>query len=180
MNKLMNAVFVITAVLACMTFANAQVPVQTMPVKVGVVNTELFSDPKVGITRLVNALRSVETEFKPRRDEIAALVTRFETAQKVLSGSTREQIAAKREEAETLKLQIQRKQEDARVAYTKRLSALTDQIRLSIFAALEAFAKQRGIDLLVDLSKFPDGMFLVNRAADLTPAFIKDYNLKNP
>ena len=180
MKKLMNAVFVTTAVLACLTFSNAQVPVQTVPAKVGIVNSEMFSDQKAGITRLNNALRIIETEFKPRQDEIAVLMSRFEAAQKVLSSSTREQIAAKREEAETLQLQIKRKQEDARVAYAKRLSFLTDPIRLSVFTALEAFAKQRGIDLLVDVSKFPDGLFLVNRAVDLTPVFIRDYNAKNP
>ena len=86
----------------------------------------------------------------------------------------------RREQAQTLQIEIQRKQEDARVAYSKRLSALTDPIRLSIFNALETYSKARGVDLLIDLAKFPDGVLLVNQNADMTAAFIRDYNSKNP
>ncbi|MEP6704115.1 MAG: OmpH family outer membrane protein, partial [Acidobacteriota bacterium] len=90
------------------------------------------------------------------------------------------QLAARREQAQTLQVEIQRKQEDARVAYSKRLAALTSPIRLSVFNALEAYARQRGFDVLLDISKFPEGILLANKNADLTPAFIREFNSKNP
>ena len=170
----------LAAIFTFASFAAAQAPVQTAPAKVGIINSELFSNPTGGVTRLVAALRTLETEFKPKRDEITQLVSRFNTLQQVPANTTPAQLASRREQAETLQIEIQRKQEDARVAYAKRLAALTDPIRASVFTALEAYTKQRGIDVLIDLSKFPDGVLLANRNADLTPGFIREFNSKNP
>lgn len=169
------------AIITAANVAQAQAPAQPAPLKVGVINSDMFSAETGGITRLINALRTLETEFRPRRDEISTLVARFDDLQKAPpAGTTQPQLAARREQAETLQIEIRRKQEDARAAYTRRLTALTDPIRRSVFTSLEAYAKQRGIDLLIDLAKFPDGVLLLNQAADLTPGFIRDYNSKNP
>ena len=108
------------------------------------------------------------------------MVAQFDGLQNVPANLTREQLAARRDQAETLQVDIRRKQEDAQLAWAKRHSALTDPIRQSVFTALEAYARQRGIDLLVDVAKFPDGLLLVNKGADLTPGFIRDYNSRNP
>lgn len=172
--------FILAAALTFTTNLTAQAPVQQAPVKVGVINSDMFSQTTGGITRLVNALRTLDTEFKPKRDEITQLVARFDALQKVPAGTTQAQLATRREQTETLQIEIRRKQEDARVAYSKRLATLTNPIRLSVFNALEAYAKQRGIDVLIDLGKFPDGILLVNQNADLTAAFIRDFNSKNP
>lgn len=171
-------------ILAAITFsvslAEAQAPVaQPGPAKIGIVNSAMFMDEKAGITRLTNALKALDIEFKPRRDEIASLVNRLNGIN-VPANATPAQRNTAREQAETLQLDIRRKQEDARGAYAKRLSTLTDPIRLSVFAALEAYAKQRGIDMLIDVAKLPDTAFLVNKGADLTPAFIREYNSRNP
>ncbi|HEX6123833.1 MAG TPA: OmpH family outer membrane protein [Pyrinomonadaceae bacterium] len=176
----MQTVFIAGFLLVLTSFANAQAPAQTAPVKVGVVNSGAFANPTGGITRLVNAIRTLDTEFKPRRDEITQLVSRFDSLQQTPANTPPAQLAARREQAETLQIEIRRKQEDARVAFSKRQTALIDPVQKNIFQALEAFAKQRGIDLLVDVSKFPDGVFLVNQGADLTPAFIRDFNSRNP
>lgn len=174
--------FLIVAAAFLFTTLNAvaQAPVQTAPAKIGIINSETFSNPNGGVTRLVAALRTLETEFKPRRDEITQLVARFDGLQQVPANTPPAQIATRREQAENLQIEIRRKQEDARTAYARRLAALTDPIRRSILTALEAYGKQRGFDLLIDVSKFPDGILLLNQAADLTPAFIRDFNSKNP
>ena len=178
--RLAKFAFVLTALFTFATLAQGQTPVQNPPAKVGVINSEMFANPAGGITRLVNALRTVDAEFKPRRDEITQLLTRFNALQQVPANTPPAQLAARRDQAETLQVEIQRKQEDARVAYGKRMQTLTNPIRLSVFNALEAYAKQRGIDVLIDLNKFPDGILLVNQNANLTPGFIRDFNSKNP
>jgi len=170
----------LASIAALTTLAAAQAPVQAPPAKVGIINSAQFSNATGGITRLVNALRTLENEFRPKRDEITALVTRLNTLQQVPPNTPAAQIATRRDQAESLQIEIQRKQEDARAAYARRLSALTDPIKLSVFNALEGFAKQRGVDVLIDLSKFPDGVLLVNTNVDLTAAFIRDFNSKNP
>jgi Skp family chaperone for outer membrane proteins len=183
MKNIVSVAIMIAAMMAFSSYVNAQVPAQTGTLKIGVINSDMFSDEKEGITRLNNALRTVDVEFKPRRDELAGLIARFEQLKRELNAPVQpdpKTLAAKTEQAQTLQVDINRKQEDARVAYTKRLAALTNPIRQSIYTALEAFARQRQLDMLVDLAKFPDGLFLVNKNADLTPAFIKDFNTKNP
>jgi hypothetical protein len=36
------------------------------------------------------------------------------------------------------------------------------------------------MDVLLDISKFPEGVLLANKNADLTPTFIREFNSKNP
>jgi hypothetical protein len=55
MKKLVNAAFMAAAIGALSMFVNAQVPVQTAPAKIGIVNSDMFSDPTQGITRLNTA-----------------------------------------------------------------------------------------------------------------------------
>ena len=172
-------VLAITAALTLSSLASAQAPAQTAPVKIGIVDSAAFTQPG-GITRMINALRTLDAEFKGRRDEIASLIARLETLQKVPPGTTEAQLAVRRDQAQTLQIDIQRKQEDARSAFTKRHTALTEPIRLSILTALEAYAKQRGIDVVIDVSKFPESILLVNANAALTVGFIRDFNSKNP
>ena len=181
--KLRTLLFISFVFFVSVNSATAQVPVATQPasLKVGVINSDLFANPNGGITKYTAALRTLETEFRPLQDEIRALVTRLEGLGKQPTANVPQtQLIARREQAETLQLDIKRKQEDARVAYGKRFSTLTDPIRLSIFNALEAYTKARGIDVLIDVAKFPDGVLLVNKNADMTAAFIKDFNTKNP
>lgn len=180
--KVKNLFFILFAIVIFSSAGDAQVPVaQPAPLKVGVVNTEMFSNQTGGITKLVAAMRTLEAEFKPRRDEIATLMGRLDALQKQPTANVPPaQLATRRDQAESLQLDIRRKQEDARVAWGKRVATLTEPIRLSIFNALEAFSKARGVDLLIDQAKFPDGVLLVNKNADMTAAFIRDYNSKNP
>lgn len=171
----------IVASLTLMTLAaDAQVPVQTAPAKVGVVNSAMFSNSTGGITRYVNALRTLENEFRARRDDITQSVTRLEGLQNVPTGATQAQIETRRDQAQTLQIEITRKQEDARAAYSKRFAQLTGPIQKSIVDALKVFARARGIDVIIDPSKFPEGVLLVNENADMTAAFIRDFNSKNP
>ena len=158
----------------------AQAPTPTTPAKIAVIDSSQFADPTNGIKRLIAAQRTLETEFKPRRDEITQLVTRFNALQQVPPNTPQAQLVTRREQAETLQIEIQRKQEDARNAFSKRLATLTNPIRASVYTALEAYTKQRGIDLLIDVSKFPEGVLLANKNVDLTPGFIRDFNAKNP
>jgi Skp family chaperone for outer membrane proteins len=160
--------------------ADAQVPVQTAPAKVGVVDSSKFSNTTGGITRYVNALRTMDTEFKARRDDIAQLMSRLEGLQNLPAGTTEAQLEVRRDQAQTLQIEITRKQEDARTAYARRFAQLTDPIQKSIVDALKVFAKARGIDVLVDVSKFQEGVLLVNEGSDLTAAFVRDFNSKNP
>jgi Skp family chaperone for outer membrane proteins len=152
--------------------------------KIAIIDTEAFADPKTGITRLVSALEVVNREFKPRGDELQRLRAQYEQLGKDIeaTGPVEDQRArnAKVEQADALKKDIERKTQDAQSAYQKKLREATEPIYKDISPALEAFARQRGVNVIFDVSKLGEVMFVVNDNVDLTRAFIADYNQRNP
>jgi Skp family chaperone for outer membrane proteins len=152
--------------------------------KIAIIDTEAFADPKTGITRLVSALDVVNREFKPRSDELQKLRAQYEQLGKDIAATANveDQRArtAKLEQAEALKKDIERKAQDAQSAYQKRLRDATEPIYKDISPALQAFARQRGVNVIFDVSKLGEVMFVVNETVDLTRAFITDYNQRNP
>ncbi|HVF67332.1 MAG TPA: OmpH family outer membrane protein [Pyrinomonadaceae bacterium] len=153
--------------------------------KFAVVDTDAFQDPKEGIARLVSAAATVDREFKPRRDEIQQLQTRYEAlgkqiqdTQKVSDPNALRNLA---EQAETLKSDIERKQQDGQRAIQKRWAELSGPIFTDINNALRAYAQARGISVVFDLSKMEGVVMVVNpQGIDLTAGFIADYNQRNP
>jgi Skp family chaperone for outer membrane proteins len=152
--------------------------------KIAIIDTEAFADPKTGIVRLVNALEGVNREFKPRSDELQKLRAQYEQLGKDIAAtaSVEDQRArnAKLEQAEALKKDIERKTQDAQSAYQKKLREVTDPVYRDISPALQAFARQRGVNVIFDVSKLGEVMFVINESVDLTRAFITDYNQRNP
>jgi Skp family chaperone for outer membrane proteins len=152
--------------------------------KIAIIDTEAFADPKTGITRLVSAFEVVNREFKPRSDELQKLRAQYEQLGKDIEATRtlEDQKArnAKIEQAEALKKDIERKTQDAQSAYQKRLRDATEPIYKDISPALQAFARQRGVNVIFDVSKLGEVMFVVNDTVDLTRAFITDYNQRNP
>jgi len=62
---------------------------------------------------------------------------------------------------------------------------ITNKVSLAVVAKspierIAAFARQRGVNVIFDVSKLGEVMFVVNDAVDLTRAFIADYNQRNP
>ena len=152
--------------------------------KVVIVDTEAFGDPKTGIVRLIRAFESVNVEFKTQRDELQKLSAQYDQIAKDINATKsvadQKALAAKAEQAELLKKQIERKSQDARDAYTKRLRDVTEPVWKDINTALETYARQRGASVVFDVSKLSAAMLVVNSGVDITKGFIADYNQRNP
>ncbi|MDQ3668533.1 MAG: OmpH family outer membrane protein [Acidobacteriota bacterium] len=152
--------------------------------KVAIIDTEAFADPKTGIIRLVSVLEALNREFKPRSDELQKSRAQYEQLGKDIEAtrSLEDQRArsAKIEQAEALKKDIERKTQDAQSAYQKRLREVTEPIYKDISPALQAFARQRGVNVIFDVSKLGEVMFIINDSVDLTRPFITEYNQRNP
>jgi Skp family chaperone for outer membrane proteins len=150
-----------------------------------IVDTDAFTDQKQGIHRLVAAFQTVEREFKPRRDELQQLQTRYEALTKQISETQKvadqKATAALADQADTLKTDIEQKQQAGQKALDKRVKELTEPIYQDIGNALQAFARARGVSVVFDISKMQGVVMLVNPAGvDITDAFIADYNQRNP
>jgi Skp family chaperone for outer membrane proteins len=155
--------------------------------KMGIIYTDEFMDPKTGILKFTNVLNKLNGEFQKLKDEIAAMQTRATTLETEINklrdapaGTPIDQPAlqAKIDQLEQLKKDIQRKAEDAQAAYNKRRNDVFQPLQLEIGTALEAFAKARGINVIIDGSQVPLLYFAEN--TNITRAFIAEFNSKNP
>jgi Skp family chaperone for outer membrane proteins len=162
-------------------------PVQTTTLpdgKIAVIDSDRFADPKTGIKRLLNAFGQVDREFKPQRDDVQRMKTQYDQLVRDIETTRgvadRSALEAKSDQAETLKRDIERKTQDGQQALERRAKELTDPIFRDINTALLAYARQRGVMLILDLSKTGAAVFLVNEAVDLTPGFIAEFNQKFP
>jgi Skp family chaperone for outer membrane proteins len=163
--------------------SNAPVP----DTKIAFIDTGAFGEEKVGITRFVNAMKSLEREFKPRQDELNTIQTRIKTIadelNKLSAGSAvvdQKTIQAKQEEGERLQRDLKYKQDQADADFKKRYSDVVSPISQDIGKALDTFANARGITMILDISKLAPAILTVNPAMDVTQTFINEYNSTHP
>ncbi|HEX8143612.1 MAG TPA: OmpH family outer membrane protein [Pyrinomonadaceae bacterium] len=152
--------------------------------KIALINTDFFGDERQGITRLVAAVKKVDTEFTPRRTELQGIKSQIDklTAdiQATANVATQQTLQQKQEQLDSLKRDYTRKGEDAQAAYNKRLQESVGPLYEDIGKALDAFARARGITLLLDAAKIGPAILAAVDAMDVTRAFIAEYNSKNP
>jgi len=158
--------------------------------KIGLVDTGAFFDdkPGAGIPKLKNAVSSVNAEFKTVNDELTTLTGQYQ--QKVdeynkLKGSSvptkPEDLQSKATAIQDLETTIKRKQEDAKARAARREPQVMGPIRAEIGKALQDFANQKGIALILDAAKLDGaGLILAFDAAkvDVTKDFITFFNAR--
>jgi len=155
--------------------------------RMAVIYTDAFLDSKTGIARFGVLVTKLNGEFKALKDEIQgmqtrgqALETEIQKLQSAPEGTPIDQrsLQAKIDQLEQLKKDIQRKGEDAQAAYNKRRQELFTPLQDEIGRALEAFAKARGINVIIDAGQVP--LLYIADSMDITRAFITEFNSKNP
>jgi len=150
--------------------------------KMAMIYSDAFLDPKNGIARFNTLLTTLNREFEPRRTELQGLQTRINTLAKEIDDTQNvaapDSIRQKRDQLTQLNTEFKRKGEDAEAAYTKRRQEIFTPLQQDIGKALEAFAKARGITVIVDGSQVPVVYAADN--IDITRAFIAEFNSKNP
>ena len=168
---------------AASTASQAAAPQVAVPEsKIAIIFSDEFLDPKTGIARFTVQLNVLNREFQPRQTELNNLQTRINTLGKEINDTQAvadpNTIRTKREQLEQLNLEFKRKGEDAEALYGKRRQEIFGPLQEDIGKALEAFAKARGITVIVDRSQVP--VVYAADALDITKAFIADFNSKNP
>ena len=168
---------------AAATTAAVQLPVS----KMAVIYTDLFLDQKTGIAKFNSVVTKLNSEFQKTKDELTQLQTRATTLENEINklreapaGAPVDQrsLQAKIDQLDQLKKEIQRKGEDAQANYNRRRQELFTPLQDEIGKALEAFAKARGINVIIDAAQVP--LLYAADSIDITRAFIADFNSKNP
>jgi len=163
--------------------AAAQQPNVAVPdSKMAMIYSDAFLDPKTGIARFNSLLGTLNREFQPRQAELQALQTKINTLGKEIDDTQNvaapDSIRQKRDQLTQMQTEFKRKGEDAEAAYTKRRQEIFSPLQQDIGKALEAFAKARGITVIVDGSQVP--VVYAADSIDITRAFIAEFNSKNP
>ena len=155
--------------------------------KMAVLYTDLFLDPKTGIAKFTSVVNKLNGEFQTLKNEITAMQQRAQTLEDEINklreapaGTPIDQRAlqTKIDQLEQLKKDIQRKAEDAQASYNRRRQELFLPLQQEIGNALEAFAKARGINIILDGTQVP--LLYAAESMDITRAFITEFNSKNP
>lgn len=150
--------------------------------KMALIYSEAFLDQKTGIARFSTLLNTLNREFQPRQTELNALQQRIEALTKEITDqravAAPASLQQKQDQLDQLKKDYQRKGEDAEAAYGRRRQEIFAPLQEDIGKALEAFAKARGITVIVDGSQVP--VVYAADSIDVTRAFINDFNSKNP
>ena len=152
--------------------------------KMAVVYSEQFQDPKTGIARFTVTLNKLNGEFQKVQDDLNQTAQRLTTLQSEITnlqqagGATPAQIQARIDTLDQQKRDYQRKGEDAKAQYQKRYQDLFAPLQDDISKALDAYARARGITMIIDGSQVP--VLYVAEGMNVTSSFISEYNLKNP
>lgn len=192
-DRLIAAVALLTTVTIVNVFAQQQRPAAPAPAtpqsnvavpdsKMALIYSEAFMDPKNGIARFTSLVTTLNREFQPRQTEINTMQQKITSLTKEISDTANvadpKTIQQKRDQLDQLNIDIKRKSEDAQAAYEKRRQEIFAPLQEDIGKALEAFAKARGITVIVDGSQVP--VLYAADSIDVTRAFIADFNSKNP
>jgi Skp family chaperone for outer membrane proteins len=152
------------------------------PGNIAVIDSSAFSHEKTGITRVMNAMKAIETKFQPLRTELRGMRDRLNTMRadidKKRTIQDQRTTAQQIEAAEQLELQIKRKAEDAQASYQKESLASLEPLQKDIASALTAYSQSKGISLLIDLNRVP--VIYAAPTLDITKDFIADYNRTHP
>jgi len=150
--------------------------------KIAMIYSDAFLDPKTGIARFNSLLTTLNREFQPRQTELQNLQAKINTLTKEINDTQSvadpNTIRAKKDQLDQANTELKRKGEDAEAAYNKRRQDIFMPLQQDIGKALEAFAKARGITVIVDGSQVP--VVYAAESIDITRAFINEFNSKNP
>lgn len=184
------AIMFFAVLFAVPAFAQTATPAQNTS-KITLINSALFDDEKAGITKYVQAFKSLETEFAPRRTELQGMQTKLQgivkelenlqkTAGQAGSPVSAQTLTDKQTEGENLQREMKFKQEQANAAFQRRFEAVIGPIQNDIGKAIREYAKQKGFLMVFDASKDEKAMILWADmdVVDSTADFIKFYNAR--
>jgi Skp family chaperone for outer membrane proteins len=153
---------------------------------IALIDTGMFGDEKNGIFLYVDAAKKVQSEFQSRTTELqnmqnrlTALANEIQTLSKaaVVDQKT---IQAKQNEGVRLQQEMTTKKERLDEDVSKRYQEIISPVSNQIGAAMDQFARQRGITITLDINKLLPAILTAIPSIDLTQAFIDEFNRTHP
>ena len=161
---------------------------QTAALKIGVINTQAFARETGGITKYVNAIKSVDNEFKPDNQKLQTLSNKINALQTEIQtlrnqNSTvpvkPEDIQKKAGEYDKLVREFNFEKEDAAARLKTREQAVLGPVMDDIMTAVQEYASKNGFSMILDVAGLANaGLLALDRNLDVTEDFIKFYNAR--
>jgi Skp family chaperone for outer membrane proteins len=180
------ALLAVSPLAAQTTPAAAPAPKQVPVSRVAWINSRAFFGEEEGIKHLVRSVKELELEFSGTESELSLLSEKLRTIvgeiQKLQAGGEANAQAIQDKQTEGLKLQqeLQGKQQQAQQAVAQAQQAKQGPIMDDIRKALEAYAKERQIGILLDAAKLGDAFLYSQPEIDVTADFIAYFNAAHP
>jgi Skp family chaperone for outer membrane proteins len=146
---------------------------------VAVINSLVFEDNARGVTKLLNTRKRVEAEFKPRIDELSAQEKKLNDIKTKIEKTPSQNDPKLIEEGERLQRDFLYKREEYQAKYNKRYQELMGPVYAAMATAAQQWCKQKGYDMLFDLSKDDKGIIVwveESKINELTIDLIKHFN----
>jgi Skp family chaperone for outer membrane proteins len=154
----------------------------TLTGKFAIIDSSYFADEKQGIARVVNAMKGINAQFQPQQAELDRIKNSYDALvaeiQKTAAVADPKTIAAKTDQAEQLKRDLERKAQDAQAAVERRQREVLGPLQEDVFNALQSYAQTRGIAIVIDQNRVP--VLFVADSVDITRDFITEYNRTHP
>ena len=154
--------------------------------RVAWINTSAFVAEEGGIKQLVRVIKQLELEFSGTQSDLSLQSEKLRTIvgeiQKLQAGGEANAAAIQEKQTAGVKLQqeLRAKQQEAQAAMQQAQQEKQGPIAQEIGKALTAFAKEREIGLLFDVSKLADGILAARPELEVTNDFIAYYNASHP
>ncbi|KXK01369.1 MAG: outer membrane protein [Acidobacteria bacterium OLB17] len=153
--------------------------------KIAFVDSQAFASDK-GITKYINALKALDTEFAPKTKELTDIQTRLNQLAEDIKKMTSNpavpvkpaDIQAKRDEGERLARELDFKKKEAEATAQRRSEIVLGPIMQDIGRALQTYATSKGYTLVFDYDKIGQGILAYDPKADITAEFIAYYNTR--
>lgn len=154
--------------------------------RIAVINSNAFFADKTGITKLLNAQKSLNGEFTATQTELDTMNKRLQTLAGELEAIRKQSnpdakvFQTKSAEGEQLQRNLKYKSEDAKERYARREGEVLGPVQNAIGTGLQEYAKTKGYALIFDAAKDQNGILVAmgDQTIDVTKDFIAFYNAK--
>ena len=177
------AAFVFAAVLSASAWAQA-----TAATKIAVIDSTSFALEKDGITKFVNAVKQINTEFAPKDKELEGIENRIRKLAEEIKAATSNAnvpvneaaLQSKNDEGERLQREYAFKKKEFEEAVNKRSQEVLGPIQTDIAKAIQEYSTSKGYSVVFDLSRIAGNGVLIamDPKADITKEFIAYYNTR--
>lgn len=181
------SLFAVAAVFAAVfaVSASAQTAAAT---KIGWIDTGAFADAKEGITKYLNAYKALETEARPKLQELTGIETKIRTIasdlQKMQANTAvpidQKTAAAKQDEGQRLQREYEFKKKEYDAFLEKRGGEILGPVNQDIGKAIQEFGKQKGYAAIFDIDKLAQAgaILMLEPTANITKEFVTFYNAR--